>query len=189
MNYNFATLAGDTIGLACSVNGDRTSTVYTITSYTDSIVNMEGTADSAITVTDTVINVQNATQWSDGVWHDNYTDNDSLYNDLAIYPIVVVGNPTGVNGVKKNNLTLFGNYPNPAANTTNIRCSLRQHADVTITVMDMSGRTLSTLNNANLGTGEHIIPMNTSSLPAGDYVYLLHTSGGDGIAGKMTIVK
>ena len=189
MNYNFATLAGDTIGLACSMNGDRTSPVYTVTTYTDSVLNAAGTADSAITITDTTVNVQNATQWSDFVWHDNYTDNDSLFNNLAIYPIVVISGPTAVKGVTRNDLTFFGNYPNPAVNTTNIKFSLLKNADVAIQIMDMSGRIINTISNPRLSMGEHIIPVNTSSLPTGDYIYTIRTSGGDGIASKMTIVK
>ena len=189
MNYNFLTLSGDTIGLACSANGDRTSPAYTVQTYIDSVLNMEGTADSAITVTDTTINVQNATQWSDGVWHDNYTNNDSISNDLAIYPIVVIGSPTSVKGVKKNNFTFFGNFPNPAVNTTNIRFSLLKNADVTVQILDMNGRIISTITDKDLTVGEHTIPVNTSTMAAGDYLYLIHTSGGDGVASKMTIVK
>ena len=189
INYNFATLNGDTLGLACSLNGTRTSAVYDTTTYIDSVVNSAGTADSAIYVLDTVVNVQNTTLWSDYSWHDNYTGNDSLFNDLAIYPIVYINSATGIKGVTRKDLTFFGNYPNPAVNSTNIKFSLLHNASVTIQIMDMKGRVISTINNTNLSVGEHIIPVNTSAMPSGDYLYFIHTSGGDGIAGKMTVLR
>ena len=179
ISYNFNALAGDTIGLASSKNGYRTSpktTLQVIISDVDTVV-------------DTMINVQNATQWSDGNWHDNYSDNDSLFNDLAIYPIVIIGTPTGLKGVTKNNLTFYGSFPNPAVNSTNIKFSLSKNADVTIQIMDMNGRALNTITQTNLAIGDHIITVNTSALPAGDYLYLIRTSGGEGMASKMTVVK
>ncbi len=188
MSYNFATLAGDTIGLACSVNGDRTSVPYTVYTHSDTIRNSAGTADSVITtVSDTTVNVQNATQWSDGIWHDNYSDNDSLFNNLAIYPIAVIGNPTGLKGITRNNLTFFGNFPNPAASSTNIRFSLLRATDVSLQVMDMNGRVVNSATEDNLSAGEHTITFNTSALPAGEYIYIIHTSAGDGIASKMVV--
>ena len=189
MIYDYSTLNGDTVGLACSADGDRTSPVYTVNTYTDSVLNSAGTADSAITVSDTIINVQNATQWSDGVWHDNYTDNDSLFNDLAIYPIVVIGNPTAVKGITRNNFTFFGCFPNPASNTANVRFSLVKNADVTIQVADMSGHNISTIKKAGLSQGEHILPIETSELATGNYLVIISTSGGDGIATKITVQK
>jgi hypothetical protein len=181
ISYNFSSLNGDTIGLACSKNSDRTSR-----KYTDSFSVSSG--DTIITI---IRNVQNATMASDYNWYDNYYQVDSLSNDLAIYPIVVIYNGTveNVKGITRNNLTFFGNYPNPAANSTNIKFSLLANADVTLQIMDMSGRIINTLKESNLSTGEHIIPVNTSDLAAGDYLYLIHTSAGDGIAAKMTILK
>jgi hypothetical protein len=179
INYNFSTLNGDNIGLACSRNGDRKSSLYSIQvnfSYGDTLL-------------DTVINVQNATMFSDYNWYDNYTQNDSLKNDLAIYPIVIIGGPTSIKGITRNNLTFFGNYPNPAVNNTYISFSLSNSADVTVQIMDITGRTINTIKQPSLIAGDHIIPVNTTNMPAGDYLYLIHTSSGDGMAGKMTIVK
>jgi hypothetical protein len=179
MNYNFSALAGDTIGPYSSEDGDRSSAA--------TFLNI--TITDIDTLVDTMINVQNATQWSDGTWHDNYTDNDSLFNDLAIYPVVIMGFPLSSKGITKHNFTFYGSYPNPAVNTANIKFALARGADVTIQVMDMAGRVISTINHSNLATGEHTIPVNTSALPSGNYLYLIRTSGGDGIASKMTVIK
>ena len=196
INYIYGLLNGDTLGLAGTMNGVRSAAslpVYTINNYIyfDTVSNAAGTGDSTITVTvtDTVVNVQNVTEFSDFSWHDNYTDNDSVYNDLAIYPIVVItGGPTGVKSITRKDLTFFGSYPNPASDYTNVKFSLRQNADVTIQIMDMKGGVISTMSNANLSVGEHIVPVNTSSLPSGSYLYFVHTSTGDGIASKMTVI-
>ncbi len=178
IGYNYSTLAGDTLGLASTLDGDRFPLVDYTLSYNVSAFD---------TTLDTVFNVQNAVMQTDSVWYDNYAQNDSIRNNLAIYPIVISGSPASVKGITRNNLTFFGNYPNPATDNTSIRFSLAANTDVTVQLMDMAGRTLSTVKENNLSTGEHIISLNTSQLPAGEYVYLLRTSGGDGIAGKIII--
>ena len=135
-----------------------------------------------------MINVQNATMESDNTWYDNYTQNDSLYNDLAIFPIVKIGGPTSV-GITKKNLTFFGNYPNPATDQTNIRFSLAAGTDVTIQVMDMTGKTLKIITQNKLAAGEHIIPVDISGFAAGNYLYLVHTADGAGVASELTVLK
>ena len=177
MNYSFSALNGDMIGLTSSANGERLPVTDFSLAY--------HVSDFGDTVLDTVINVQNATMWADNTWHDNYTDNDAIKNNLAIYPIVVLGYPTSVKGITKNNFTFYGNYPNPAVSSTNFKLSLAAGADVTIQIMDMSGRVISATTQRNLSVGEHVISVNTAGLAAGEYLYLIRTSQGDGIAGKM----
>ena len=169
ITYTFG--AGDTIGLYSNRNGERTSALYTVSGA------------------DTIVNDVNASQYSDGTWHDNAADNFGLAYNYVMFPIVKIGSTLSVNGVKRNNLTFFGNYPNPATNNTNIKFSLINATDVTVTIMDMAGNTVNTITQANLTSGEHVIAVNTSSLPSGDYLFVVHTAAGDGIASKMTIVK
>lgn len=180
INYNYADLNGDTIALTTSMNGNRTSTDYTLR------YNLSG-ADTASV--DTIINVQNTTLWADNIWHDNYTDNDSLYNNLAIFPIVVLGDPTGVEGITHRQLTLFGTYPNPTSSDCNIRFSLTCHATVSISVSDITGRVVLPLNIKALNAGTHNMPIGSNMLPSGDYIYTIITTGGDRIGGKFTISK
>jgi hypothetical protein len=181
INYNYATLAGDTLALTTSADGMRYTAPYTLKYNT-------GTAGDTTSV-DTFINVQNATQWSDNLWRDNYTQNDSSYNDLAIFPIVIVGTPSGVQSVTSKGLTLFGAYPNPATNTTNIRFELAEAADATITINDMTGRTVHSQKTGNLSSGTQSVQVSTSALPAGEYIYLVRTSKGDGMAGMLQVTR
>lgn len=177
-NYNFTTLT-DTFGLYSSVNGARTAPWYTVNV-------IEGEFD---TTSDTIVHVQNATLWSDNTWHENYTQNDSLKNDLAIFPIVTIGQPTGINSVTRNNLTFFGNYPNPANDYTNVKYSLAKNADVTLQLMDMQGRVINTTFLKAQSTGEHIINLPTNNLAPGNYLYSIITSSGDAIASKMSVIR
>ena len=180
MNYSFSTMT-DTFGLYSTKNGARTGPWYEIKTNIDDFTND--------TTYDTVINVQNATLWSDNSWHENFTQNDSIKNNLAIYPIVIIGQPTGINSITRNNLTFFGNYPNPANGHTNIRFSLSKNADVTVTVMDMQGRTIKSQQYKAQGIGEHIVDLSTAELISGTYIYSIITSNGDAIASQMSVIK
>jgi hypothetical protein len=179
-NYNYAELNGDTIALATSTDGKRTSANYTL---------RYNTSGSDTVSVDTIINVQNATQWADNIWHDNYTDNDSLYNNLAIFPIVILGDPTGMEGVTHRQLTLYGTYPNPSSADCNLRFSLASSVSVSISVTDMAGRIVLPGITTTLSAGMQIVPMNTYALPSGDYIYTISTSAGDRIGGKFTIIQ
>jgi len=173
INYIPTALKGDTIGLLCSLDGERTSSV-----------------DTVLGAGDTVINVQNATEFSGGGgWNDNVFDNDGIQDNLYIFPIVVVKYTTGVSNVRRNNLTFYGNFPNPATNSTNIRFSLATEVDVTVQIEDLNGNIINTIKQSKLSAGEHIIPVNTSKMAAGDYLYIIRTSGGDGIGSKMSVIK
>lgn len=181
INYNYAALGGDTIALASSTDGHRTTADY--------YLGYKKNAAGDTVAVDTFLNVQNATLWSDNGWRDNYTQNDSLYNNLAIFPIVIIGSPTSVKGITHNNLTLFGAYPNPATSSTNIRFTLKAAADVTIDITDMSGRNVRSEKLSHLPIGEHTTAVNTAALPAGEYLYIIRTSQGDGMAGKLEIAN
>lgn len=180
-NYNYATLAGDTIALAASEDGSRMTPNYILRYKVD-------TAGDT-TAVDTAVYVQNATLWSDNLWRDNYSQNDSLYNNLAIFPIVIIGTPSSVGSVTRNGFSLMGNYPNPANNITNIRFGLSAADDVTISISDMNGRTVYTDSRANLISGTHSVSVNTSGLPVGEYIYLVRTSAGAGMAAKMVVCR
>ncbi len=176
LDYNYTSLNGDTLAIASTLNGDR----HPLVDYS-----LVYSATAIDTTLDTIYNVQNAVLQMDNRWYDNYSQNDSIRNNLAIYPVVVIGYTAGVGGVTRNNLTFYGNYPNPTTNNTNVKFSLAKNTDVTIQLMDMSGRVLNTVHEKNAGAGDHITQLNTSNLPAGEYLYLLRTEDGDGIAGKI----
>jgi hypothetical protein len=173
INYTWAALAGDTIGLYSNQDNERNDPVF-----------------FPYSTSDTTINNVNVTQSADGAWHDNAVDGYGLLNNLSIFPIVIVGPGTvGVPAVTRKDFTFYGNYPNPATNNTNVKFALAATADVTLSVMDMSGRMISTISEKNLTAGAHEISVNTSALPAGEYIYAIQTNNGGGIASKMVVTR
>lgn len=122
------------------------------------------------------------TTWRDMYWDEGYT------GFLALVPIVEL-DPLSVGGITRGGLTFSGAYPNPAINNTNIKFSLTKNADVTVEIMDMSGRVLNTIQQKGLVAGEHIVPISTANMAAGNYLYTVTTSNGDGIGSKLTVTK
>ncbi|HXS38055.1 MAG TPA: T9SS type A sorting domain-containing protein [Flavipsychrobacter sp.] len=122
-------------------------------------------------------------------WYD-YSYDLGFNGYLAIAPVVdITANPESVKGIQNNNLTFFGNYPNPATTSTNIKFSLKNSADVTVYVSDMTGRLLKTVEQPGLSSGNHIITLNTFDLAAGNYIYMVRTSQGGAMACKLTVIK
>lgn len=174
VNYTWATLAGDTIGLYSNLEHERDEPGY-----------------FAISTSDTTLNVVNALQKSSGTWVDNASEGYGLFNNMYIFPIVVIGPgiSTGLQGIVRNNFTFRGSYPNPAADKTNIGFALAARADVTIDVTDIAGRSVAKIEKKGLAAGEHTVELNTTSYAAGEYIYLIRTSEGDGIASQLIIAR
>ncbi len=171
INYSPTAFGGDTIAVLSNLDGERHYT-YGYTSGAD-----------------TIINNVNATMYADGTWHDNAREAFGQFVDFAFYPIFKIGAAiVNVNGITKNDLTIFGNYPNPAVNATNIKFAVAKPTDVTISITDMSGKVVASTSQ-KFNSGTQVVEMNTSSLPTGEYIYLVRTAEGDGMAAKMTIIK
>jgi len=167
-------MTGDTVGLYSNKKGERTAPSYTVYSTED-----------------TTINNLNVTQYADNSWHDNAVDNFEISNNLYIFPVIVVGaTVTGVaSGIQRKDFTFYGSYPNPANNSVTIKMALAKNTDVSIEIMDINGNIIRTIKQDNLQAGEHNIPVETSAMAEGDYIYLIRTGSGDGVASKMTIIK
>ncbi len=180
MDYNFTTTEGDTIALMMSKDGTRNTPDYALR-YN---INTEGDTTS----TDTLLNVQNATQWSDNIWHDNYTDNDYLYNNMAIFPVVITGTALSTPIVHKS-LNLYGVYPNPASSTAHIDVSLSTATELYITLTDMTGKVVYQNKVSVKSTGRHTIDVPTGTLAAGNYLALVRTDANSGIAVKLSVQR
>jgi hypothetical protein len=150
---------------------------------------VQTTVSGADTVTDSVFLVQNATLWADQNWHDNYTESDSIFNHLAIFPIVIVGDPNGVRGVTATNLNFMGNTPNPATDHTDVLVSVASTDDITVAVMDMQGRRLLSQTWTSLSPGAHNLLVDTRDLSSGTYMYTVSTRSGDAFASNLQIVR
>jgi hypothetical protein len=145
-----------------------------------------------IVLPDTFINAQTAMK-DGGVWKDSYMQIGFNKFNISIVPIFQYSGsmvwPSSVAGVNYNNLTFYGHYPNPATNNINIRFSVAKSTSVSVLVRDITGKTVMNVPADLFAQGEHTISLETSGLPAGNYVYMVRTAEGDAMAAQMTITK
>ena len=86
------------------------------------------------------------------------------------------------------NLTLYGNYPNPFNPTTSIQYDLPVNGYVKLTVFDLQGKAVSVLVDDNQPAGRHEITFDASNLASGTYLYQLEVNGKQ-ISKQMSLVK
>ncbi len=117
-------------------------------------------------------------QWSDGTWYpfnDGTNQTWQLDADMFVFPVVnVLG--AGVNHISKNELSLFGNYPNPADASTSIQYSLNEASDVSIHIYDASARLIKSVSLGNHAPGVYNHEMNVSDLSEASYFYSINTN-------------
>lgn len=84
--------------------------------------------------------------------------------------------------------TLSQNYPNPFNPSTNIEFSIPFASDVTLTITDLTGRTVSTMKLPAMSAGSHSITFNATKMSSGIYIYRME-AGGFSTAKKFTLIK
>lgn len=108
--------------------------------------------------------------------------------------------PAGAVGVDENPLAplsieLLGNYPNPFNPTTKIKYSVNVNSDVTLSVYNILGQTVSVMNNLNVQAGYNEFNFDASGLASGVYLYQLKfknsssTEVVDTKVSKMVLIK
>ncbi|MBO6792260.1 MAG: T9SS type A sorting domain-containing protein [Balneolaceae bacterium] len=83
---------------------------------------------------------------------------------------------------------LHQNYPNPFNPSTNISFYLPQSAEVQLTVYDVTGRLVTTLENGLRNAGSHVVPFDASALSSGMYFYKIE-AGDFSETRKMMLIK
>jgi|TARA_B110000495_G_C23024037_1_gene608052 hypothetical protein len=94
-------------------------------------------------------------------------------------------------GVTENvvgNMELGQNIPNPANNTTAINYTVNSNANVTLTVTDMTGKVVMTVNEGTRAAGDYKITLDAATLAGGMYHYTL-SNGETSITKAMSVVK
>ncbi len=90
-------------------------------------------------------------------------------------------------------MTLDQNYPNPFNPLTRIKFSLENAGAVELTIFDLAGRRVATLQQGLMAAGDHHVTWNGtnksgSTVPTGHYTYVLKTSRGQ-LARSMILLK
>jgi hypothetical protein len=94
-----------------------------------------------------------------------------------------------LNDIKNTNgLSLMQNIPNPATFSTEIRYALGNTANVTLEVVDVTGKVIATHALGMRAAGDHSFELNTSDFADGIYYYTL-TAGSDRLSNKMVVRK
>lgn len=82
------------------------------------------------------------------------------------------------------------NYPNPFNPTTTIPFELDKPTDLTVTVYDMMGRTVSVIaDRQSFNAGEHSFIFDASGFSSGVYIYRVELGTGESRSKKMTLIK
>lgn len=106
-------------------------------------------------------------------------------NDIFIDDI----NIQGAVGVMEqdNAIGTFNVYPNPAQDNTVVEFSLDKRENVTVEVMDLSGKIVQQTYKGDLATGVHRFPINTAELSSGIYLVRLMTGEGSYLTRKLIV--
>jgi Ca2+-binding EF-hand superfamily protein len=108
---------------------------------------------------------------------------DQSREDVATESETVGDSPTAVTA-----MAFDPAYPNPFNPTTNLRISLQEATDVTLSVYDITGRLVQTLYRGSLSAGNHSFAFDGSRLPSG--VYFVQLRAGETVAiQKMMLSK
>jgi hypothetical protein len=91
-------------------------------------------------------------------------------------------------GLQKSALQSATLYPNPARNTATVSLSLSGDEKVSVSVVDIQGRTVIAAVQQNMKAGKQLLELNTSRLTKGTY-FVQVTSGGNTTKLKMAIIR
>ncbi|RNC83208.1 MAG: T9SS C-terminal target domain-containing protein [Balneola sp.] len=80
------------------------------------------------------------------------------------------------------------NYPNPFNPETQISYSLEQAGPVELSIYNLLGQQILTIENGFKSAGSHLVSLNASNLSSGVYIYTLRTEMGV-LSRKMTVLK
>jgi len=103
---------------------------------------------------------------------------DMEFNSLATSVGDLIVNSLGEGEVSFPAGTFLGqNFPNPYRDKTCINYGITEYALVTISIHDVSGRTVMVLHDSHMSAGKYHLEMNRATLEAGVYYYRMTVIG------------
>jgi hypothetical protein len=99
-------------------------------------------------------------------------------------------NPASINvsELTASSARLFQNQPNPFSKNTTIRYDIVENADVTLTITNVTGKQVMTINEGVKSAGSHAVNISSENLPAGVYFYTLK-AGDKQFTKKMVVLE
>lgn len=123
-------------------------------------------------------------KWSDGSWV-AMADPNGWGLDVQFYILARVDDNVSIEENGLLNASTVRAFPNPANDIVNLTYLLNDNADVTINVMDIQGRMVKSMNEAQTA-GSQFVELNVSDLSAGTYFYSVQ-SGAQTLNGKFVV--
>lgn len=124
---------------------------------------------------------------SDNVFSDDSTNAEmcsltgSVANGYALtHEIRVDGPVLGLNDLSAPDFDLSSLYPNPIEDQGSFAVTLRSDSKVSLQILDLNGRFVSTPVSSNLGIGKHILSFDRGSLVTGIYLYKIIVENNNG---------
>lgn len=102
-------------------------------------------------------------------------------NNFQFNGITISCNSTGIKDTKYSKIAL-NVYPNPASNSIYFNYTFDKATLVTTRIMDLTGRTLKTVNLGKASPGNQKFEIDVNELPAGTYLLEFATSDSKGVA-------
>ncbi|MEI6488531.1 MAG: T9SS type A sorting domain-containing protein [Bacteroidota bacterium] len=100
-----------------------------------------------------------------------------------------ISNPPAGVAEFENGAKLEQNIPNPFSNNTEIRYQLEKSATVALSVYDVTGKKVLSVNSGEQTTGSHSININSANLSEGVYYYSLTVGTSVTACKKMVVIK
>ena len=126
-----------------------------------------------------------------------FSSTATLYEGAGVYYdnlSFLMNDPSAVPGETPSlGMTLNQNFPNPFNPMTRIEFSLEKPGNVDLSVFDMAGRKVATLQQGQMAQGAHFVTWtgrtdSGANAAAGQYFYVLKTASGQ-VSYKMTLLK
>ena len=87
------------------------------------------------------------------------------------------GSFTGLESAKNDLFTVNQNYPNPFTGITSVPVNFKRSTDVTVRIMDLTGKEVFVNNYNNVPAGASTLEINASTLSSGLYLYSIEAEG------------
>ena len=119
-----------------------------------------------------------------------YIPGNAYFEDRYMYSGFHLCTPNlKVTDINKNGYGLGKTVPNPSkvGQDVNVEFSIGNSENVTLTVSDLLGKTLKTINGGKLNAGYNFMSFNTANLAPGVYFYTI-TAGGFKASKKFTVI-